>query len=75
MTDNINRLLFCNIGNEFEVDGQKVFYHTMIMKMPSGDYDCFMMTMDLAMLFDMDIASSGTGSLLINTPKKPYPYP
>ena len=27
--------------NEFEVDGQKVFYHTMIMKMPSGDYDCF----------------------------------
>ena len=53
--------------NEFEVDGQKVFYHTMIMKMPSGDYDCFMMTMDLAMLFDMDIASSGTGSLLINT--------
>ncbi len=53
--------------NEFEVDGQKVFYHTMIMKMPSGDYDCFMMTMDLAMLFDMDIESSDSGSLLINT--------
>lgn len=53
--------------NEFEVGGQKVFYHTMIMKMPSGDYDCFMMTIDLAMLFDMDITASGTGTLLIDT--------
>lgn len=53
--------------NEFEVGGQKVFYYTMIMKMPSGDYDCFMMTTDLAMLFDMDITASDTGSLLVNT--------
>lgn len=53
--------------NEFEADGEKVFYHTMIMKLPSGDYDCFMMTMDLAMLFDMNIAASGESSLRIDT--------
>ncbi len=53
--------------NEFEVGGQKVFYHTMIMKMPSGEYDCYMMTTDMAMLFDMEITASDTGQLLINT--------
>lgn len=53
--------------NEFEVGGQKVFYHTMIMKMPSGEYDCYMMTTDMAMLFDMGITASDTGQLLINT--------
>lgn len=53
--------------NEFEVGGQKVFYHTMIMKMPSGEYDCYMMITDVAMLFDMEITASDTGQLLINT--------
>lgn len=53
--------------NEFEVNGQKVFYYTMIMKMPSGDYDCFMMATDLAMLLDVDIAADGNGGLLFNT--------
>lgn len=53
--------------NEFKVNGQEVFYHTMIMRLPSGDYDCFMMITDLAMLLDLDIAASDTGALLVNT--------
>lgn len=53
--------------NEFEVNGQKVAYYTMIMELPSGDYDCFMMTTDLAMLLDVDIAASGEGFWQIRT--------
>lgn len=53
--------------NEFEVQGQKVSYYTMIMKMPSGDYDCFMMVTDLAMLLDVDVSASDGDSLLIRT--------
>ena len=52
---------------EFAVNEEKVSYYTMIMKMPSGDYDCFMMITDLAMLLDVDLAVSDTGSLLIRT--------
>lgn len=41
--------------NEFKVSGQKVSYYTLIMQMPSGYYDCFMMAADLAMILDVDI--------------------
>ena len=53
--------------NDFEVGEQEMFYHTMIMKLPSGDYDCFMMVTDLAMLLDIDIAASDTDTLFVNT--------
>ncbi len=53
--------------NEFKVDGQKLFYYTMIMRLPSGDYDCFIMAADLGMLLDVDITVSGPGSLQIHT--------
>lgn len=53
--------------NEFEVDGEKVFYYTLILKMPSGYYDCFMMAIDLAMILDVDITVSDQGSLQIHT--------
>ncbi len=57
--------------NEFKVNEKKVFYYTMIMKLPSGDYDCFMMAADLAMILDMNITVSGSGGLQINT-KEPF---
>lgn len=53
--------------NEFEVSGQKVSYYTIIVRLPSDDYDCFMMTADLAMLLDVNVTDAGAGSLQINT--------
>ncbi|GFI23515.1 D-alanyl-D-alanine carboxypeptidase DacF [Lachnospiraceae bacterium] len=53
--------------NEFKVNGQKVSYYTMIMMLPSGGYDCFMMAVDLAMLLDMDITVARAGVLQFNT--------
>ena len=53
--------------NEFKVNGETVFYYTLIMKLPSGDYDCFMMAADLAMILDVNINVSGPGSLQIHT--------
>lgn len=53
--------------NEFKVDGQEVRYYTLIMALPSGHYDCFMMAADLAMILDVDITVSDSGSLQINT--------
>lgn len=53
--------------NEFTLNGQKVFYYTLIMALPSGDYDCFMMAADVAMILDADISVPGTGILQINT--------
>lgn len=53
--------------NECKVDGQKVSYYTMIMALPSGYYDCFMMAADLAMILDVDIAVPAAGSLEIRT--------
>lgn len=53
--------------NEFEANGQKASYYTMIMRLSSGDYDCFMMVTDLAMFFDLGIDVSDTGVLLIDT--------
>lgn len=53
--------------NEFEVNGEMVFYYTLIMKLPSGYYDCFMMAADLAMILDADITAPAAGSLQIHT--------
>lgn len=52
---------------EFKVNEQTVFYYTMIMKLPSGDYDCFMMAADLAMILDVNITVPAVGSLQIHT--------
>lgn len=53
--------------NECKVGGEKVFYYTMIMKLPSGNYDCFMMAADLGMILDVDITVPAADSLLIHT--------
>ena len=53
--------------NEFKVDGQEVRYYTLIMALPSGHYDCFMMAADLSMILDMEITVSDAGSLQIQT--------
>lgn len=53
--------------NEFKVNGQNGFYYTLIMKLPSGYYDCFMMAADLAMILDVDITVPAEGSLQIHT--------
>lgn len=53
--------------NEFKVNGQKVSYHTMIMELPTGHYDCFMMAADLAMILDVDITVPVAGILQIHT--------
>lgn len=53
--------------NEFKINEQKVFYYTMIMKLPSGDYDCFMMAADLAMILDVGVTVPGAGALQIHT--------
>ena len=53
--------------NEFKVGGQNVFYYTLIMKLPSGYYDCFMMAADLAMILDVDITVPLAGSYQIHT--------
>lgn len=53
--------------NEFKVDGQEVRYYTLITTLPSGHYDCFMMAVDLAMILDVDLTVSDSGSLQVNT--------
>ncbi len=53
--------------NEFKVNGETVFYYTLIMQMPSGDYDCFMMAADLAMILDVYVTVPSAGSLQIHT--------
>lgn len=53
--------------NEFKVGEQTVFYYTMIVRLPSGYYDCFMMAADLAMILDMDITVPDAGSLQLHT--------
>jgi len=53
--------------NEFKVDGETVSYYTMIMKLSSGYYDCFMMAADLGMILDVDITVSAEGTLQIST--------
>ena len=53
--------------NEFKVNEQNVYYYTLIMKLPSGNFDCFMMAADLAMVLDVDITVPTAGSLQIHT--------
>jgi len=53
--------------NEFKVSGRTVFYYTLIMELPSGYYDCFMMAADLAMILDVDVTASIDGALQIHT--------
>lgn len=53
--------------NEFKVEEQTVIYYTLIMRLPSGDYDCFMMAADLAMILNVEIAVPGAGSMQICT--------
>ncbi len=53
--------------NEFKVNEETVFYYTLIMKLPSGDYDCFMMAADLAMILNVNITALAAGSLQIHT--------
>lgn len=49
--------------NQFQVNGETVSYHTLIMQLPSGCYDCFMMAADLAMILDAGIAVPGADCL------------
>lgn len=53
--------------NEFKVNEQTVFYYTLITKLSSGDYDCFMMAVDLAMILDVDITVPDADLLQIHT--------
>nr|WP_304955728.1 serine hydrolase [uncultured Acetatifactor sp.] len=53
--------------NEFKAGGQKVSYYTMIARLSSGYYDCFMMAADLAMILDVNLTAPGPGSLQIDT--------
>lgn len=53
--------------NEFTLNGEKVFYYTVIMMLPAGYYDCFMMAADLAMILDADVTAPGAGVLQIDT--------
>lgn len=61
--------------NEFKVNEDTVFYYTLIMQMPSGDYDCFMMAADLAMILDVGITVPAAGSLQIHTQESFYISP
>ena len=53
--------------NEFQVNEETVLYYTLIVGLPSGDYDCFMMAADLAMILDVDISVPSEGSLQVHT--------
>lgn len=53
--------------NEFQVDGQKTVYYTMIAKLPSGHYDCFMMAADLAMILDVNVTFPAPDVVEIHT--------
>ena len=57
--------------NEFKVNEETVFYYTLIMQLPSGDYDCFMMAADLAMILDVNITVPAADSLQIHT-REPF---
>ena len=57
--------------NKFKVSGQSVYYYTLITRLPSGYYDCFMMAADRAMILNVDITVPSAGSLQILT-EKPF---
>ncbi len=52
--------------NEFKVNGENVYYYTMIMELPTGGYDCFMMAADLAMILDVDVTVPTAGVFQIS---------
>lgn len=53
--------------NEFKVGGETVYYYTLIMGLPSGYYDCFIMAADLAMILNVDITVPAAGFVEIHT--------
>lgn len=53
--------------NELQINEETAFYYTLILQLPSGDYDCFMMAADLAMILDMDIAVPNADYVEIHT--------
>lgn len=53
--------------NECKISGQTVYYYTLITRLSSGDYDCFMMAADLAMILDMDISVPAADVLEVHT--------
>lgn len=55
------------LRNEFKVNGEIVYYYTLILRMPSGYYDCFMLAADLAMILDVDMTIPSAGFMKINT--------
>ena len=57
--------------NEFLLNEENVSYYTMIVELASGDFDCFMMAADLAMLLDMEITVSAADCVEIHT-KEPF---
>ena len=52
---------------DFSLNEQKVYYYTLILALPSGDYDCFMMAADLAMILDVSITVPDAGRILLDT--------
>ena len=59
------------LRNEFKVNGQNVYYYTLIMRLPSGDYDCFMMAADVGMILNVEITMPIADSFEIHT-EKPF---
>ena len=57
--------------NELKVNEETVLYYTLIVELSSGDYDCFMMAADLAMILDVDISVPAEGSLQVDT-REPF---
>ena len=53
--------------NDFKVNGESVYYYTLIVGLSSGYYDCYIMAVDLAMILDVDITVPMAGSLQIHT--------
>lgn len=53
--------------NELKINEETAFYYTLIMQLPSGDYDCFMMAADLAMILDVNITVPDADFVEIHT--------
>ena len=53
--------------NECKINGEPASYYTMIVRMPAGYFDCFMMAADLAMILDVGLDFPTAGSLQIYT--------
>lgn len=53
--------------NELKINDETAFYYTLIVQLPSGDYDCFMMAADLAMILDVNITVPAADFVEIHT--------